>query len=295
MKRLFLVSLITLLSAALLYPTAGKEINVTGKVVDTTGTGIAGAIVLLTADAEAVNNPLDSNINIDTAFSGSDGSFTKTMTVTDNALLLFYAVAKKDYKLKISFGTINPLSNTAALGTIELEKETFITVTFKGTVKDSVTGVPIQGAVVLLSDMNSMIDSSFDSVTTDANGYFEMEREIGEGDTGILAPRGFFITYANGYEVKFGAETADQGVIDFGDILLKKQIDPIIYTPTPSAINKTPNAITVYTLNGQVVYRGKEINPAKALTHKHVQSQPLIVHFKRGNTVLYNRIIIHIH
>jgi hypothetical protein len=295
MNKILTITFISLLSTALMFSALGKDITVTGKVVDTTGAGIADAIILLTGDAEALNNPLDSNVNIDTAFSGSDGSFTKTMTVPDNAPLLYYGVAKSAYKLKVWFGVINQMNNTAALGNIELVIETFITVTFTGTVKDSLAGTPLPGALVILTTIHGMLDSVFDSVVTDVQGYFAVEMEIGEGDTGLLAPRGFYMAYANGYESKMGAEVLEQDKIEFGDILLKKLIDPIIYNPTIKSFRKIPNNIIVYTLKGQVIYKGREMNLEKILTNRLARSQPVIVHFKRDKTVLYNRKILAIH
>lgn len=295
MKKIFTIIFITLLSTALLFSALGREITVTGKVVDTNGDGIADAIILLTADAEALSNPLDSNVTIDTAFSGSDGSFTKTITVDDNAFALFYGVLTSKYKLKVSAGGINPLTNTSELGNIELVIETFITVTFTGTVKDSLSGTPLPGALVILTTIHGMLDSVFDSVVTDVQGYFAVEMEIGEGDTGLLAPRGFYMAYANGYESKMGAEVLEQDKIEFGDILLKKLIDPIIYNPTIKSFRKIPNNIIVYTLKGQVIYNGREMNLEKILTNRLARSQPVIVHFKRDKTVLYNRKILAIH
>lgn len=293
MNKILTITFISLLSTALLFSALGKDITVTGKVVDTTGAGIADAIILLTGDAEALSNPLDSNVNIDTAFSGSDGSFTKTVTVPDNAFLLYYGVAKSNYKLKMGIGMI--VSNTAALGNIELVIETFIPVTFTGTVKDSLSGTPLPGALVILTTIHGILDSVFDSVVTDVQGYFAVEMEIGEGDTGLLAPRGIYMAYANGYESKMGVEVLEQDKIEFGDILLKKLIDPIIYNPTIKSFRKLPNNIIVYTLKGQVIYRGREMNLEKILTNRLTRSQPVVVHFKRDKTVLYNRKILAIH
>ena len=295
MNKRLTVTFISLLVAALLFSASGKDITVTGKVVDTTGAGIAGAIILLTGDAEALNNPLDSNVNIDTAYSGNDGSFTKTMTVPDDAFFLFYGVAKSNYKLKLGAGGISPMTNSAALGDIELVTETFIPVTFMGTVKDSVDGTPIPQALVILTTVHGILDSVFDSVVTDAQGAFSVVMEIGEGDTGLLAPRGIYMAYANGYEAKMGAEVLEGDKIDFGDILLTKSNIPIIYTPTIKPFRKIPNNVIIYTMKGQVLYKGREMNLEKILSNGLARSQPVIVHYKLNNTLLYNRKILAVH
>ncbi len=295
MKNVLTTTFITILSTSLLFSALGKDVTVTGKVVDTNGGGIADAIILLTTDPNALTNPLDSNVQIDTAYSGSDGSFTQKMTAADNAFFLFYGVATSKYKLKLGAGAINPLTSTSALGNIELVLETFIPVTCAGTVKDSVSGALIPGALVMLTTIHAMLDSLFDSVVTDAQGYFEIEMEIGEGDTGLLAPRGFYIVNAAGYESKMGAEVLEGDKIDFGDILLEKSDIPIIYTPTIKPLQRVPNNIIVFTIKGQIIYKGREMNLGEIFTNGLARSQPVIVHFKRDKTLLYNRKMLAIH
>lgn len=263
-----------------------REVTVQGTVTDSNGQPIADAIILVTADADVINNPFDSLISIDTIFSGADGTFSKQITVELNAFLLYCIVAKSGYSMQIKIGTIQ-LTGVADLGTIVLPVETLVPVTITGRVLDSATAEPIPEALVIITNSSVILDTIYDSVFTDAQGTFSLETEMGSSGMIIIV----YMAMKDGYETKGGYSEATQGTTDLGDILLVKST-PIIYTPVIKKQIAIPNRVEIYSAAGRLLYSGPQTD-VNRLRHLDVmKSQPVILRFKRDTKVLYNKYFI---
>lgn len=228
--------------------------TISGVVVDSaTGLPVQNAIVLL-YDTRTLNIDTSdlSTLELDTAFTGSDGSFSKVISVPMGNLLLVYAAVKDGYSLY--FNGTGLLSSPVRLDTIRLVPTTIAakdTITVSGKVVDSATGVGIPGALVGLSGGD--LDTVGKTATTGADGSFS--RQVIINKVGGMTIVGY-IAYKDGYTPAIGQKTANGKTLDLGTIGLS-QNTPVRRTLTPAApVRTNPTSMNVYSLNGRLVYSG---------------------------------------
>ena len=162
-----------------------------------------------------------------------------------------------------------------------------------GTVVDSVTGSPIENALVLLFDVN---DTSQNPVPDTA--YTGSDGKISDtvncyvmwiGDT--ILPNVTYTAYKDKYNEKSGTGEIDTsgGImntkINLGTIELAPEIISIKYFQTP--IQKiAANSIAIYSIKGQLLYTGKDINLRILQSKGIARFQPLIICYKLNKIVV---------
>ena len=162
-----------------------------------------------------------------------------------------------------------------------------------GTVVDSVTSSPIENALVLLFDVN---DTSQNPVPDTA--YTGSDGKISDtvncfvswiGDTILLNVN--YTASKDKYVEKSGTGEIDtsggimNAKINLGTIELAPEIISIKYFLTPIQKN-TANRIAIYSLKGQLLYTGKDINLRILRSKGITRFQPLIICYKLNKIVV---------
>ncbi len=273
----------TLLFTALLQSSfaQNKEITVTGKVTDTSGTAIPEAMVVLGSGL--------TNINTDTVYTGNNGTFNTKVTVNQNAYGIMYRISKSGYNTKSGYGLIDTAGNTVDLGTVVLDHGITQDITVTGRVIDSVTGDPIENALVRLSTSLSIIDTLYDSTYTGSDGKFS---HVMNPDMWIQ-PRLLYLVTKDGYLPNYGIEKIQGTTVALGDIKLQKESVSITHPTTAVKSSNGRGWIALYSLRGQLLYSGKEV-PIHHLVSRSVinKAQPIIEVHKRGNKKIYRKNIL---
>lgn len=290
MKTIHFLPFIVAFAAFLFNPVLGqdKEVTMTGTVVDSaTGDPIPGVIMALAPGI------IPDTSNIDTSLTQSDGKFTKTMLVASNTAFMSYITFKGGYKSKMGNGRVGS-NNTVDFGTIELSVETYRDIVIIGRVLDSASSQPLPAALVLLSNTAFIMDSIYDSVVTTDLGTFSHTMQIGTGGIGPLPPQVIYTAMKDTYNPAFGNADGNVDTCDLGDILLSKINIPIIYDPTSkiTLLNAKPNRVEIYSLKGQLLYSGANLN-VNRLYHLSILSlQPVIIRYKCNNEVLFSTTVM---
>jgi hypothetical protein len=267
-----------------------RTITVTGTVVDSaTGAPVPGALVLLldttasvlSIDLETLMNSLG-NWKLDSAFSGADGSFSGSMSVSSGNMLLVYGVLKQGYQFYYFLTTIPPGANSVNIGTIRLKANDASakdTITVSGKVVDSVTNQPIGGALVAMSGLGG-IDTAGNRVLTNTDGTFSKQVIISKlNNSSIVA----YVATAVGYTPKVGQGTAANKVLDVGTILLVSAGSAVVQGRGMSFVKKSADRMAVYSLTGKLLYAGPVL-PLESVMRKHRGA--IIVDLKRNSTVV---------
>lgn len=285
MKKIKHLSVAIVVIAALFQTSFGqdKEVAVSGSVTDSAGTAIADAMVILSSGISV--DPLSA----DTVYTATDGSFTKKVTVNQNAYGIAYRVLKDGYTTRFGYGAVDS-TNIVDLGTIILAKGNSQKITVSGRVLDSITGTPIEKAMVRLSGTVSITDTVYDSVYTDTDGKFSHEVTVGPW-IGIQS-RLIYLVTRDGYESKYGNEMIQGTSIDLGDIKLFKNSVSITYNNPTGGTLAGQNTIDVFSIKGQLLFSGKESNFKKQLLKNMAHSQPLIIRYRINKKLMYQKKII---
>ena len=260
-----------------------KSITVTGLVTDSlTKDSISGAMVLLyaTSDTSLDRNNLGS-LKLDTAFTGTNGKFQHQMTIDAQAIFLVYAVFKQGYYIKSPSVPSFIIFSTVTLPPIKISKidnSVRDTLTVSGIVKDSSTGIGINGARVIMTT-GGAFDTIGNTTFTGADGSFSKQVIISKLNGASVVS--YIITDQN-YQTKLGQNTATGKQLDVGSILLKSTNVAI----RPTGINITraqANRMSVYAINGRLLYAGR-ILPLDKLAQG--QAGEVIVKLTKENTII---------
>lgn len=279
-KRFFLIFALIM---GMISSTIGveAEITVLGTVSDTGGNPVDRAIILITRDTISVTPTSD------TIYSGPDGNFSKKIRINDNAIGVAYAASKRGYQTKYGYGRIT--GTTCNLGTIVLRKSgsgTRIVHVF-GSVFNARTDKPVNEALVILTTTGNITDP-LDSTYSGTDGAFYKAITIDSSGISQVAPQLIYRIEKEGFAPVQSRERIRTDTVDLGKITIQ---------PNPTSIeNGNPlfftfavaNNIAIYSLKGQLIYTGTEMNIDK-LVHLGLisRSQPIIISYKFNNDVLF--------
>jgi hypothetical protein len=262
-----------------------KSITVTGTVVDSaTGAPVSQAMILL-FDTSTINiDPSNLGaLKLDTVFSGTDGKFQYQMTISTQSIILGYGVLKQGYQIKYSAAGI--LFTTVNLGTIRISKlDTSVkdTILVSGTVVDSASGAGVGGALVIMSSGGG-IDTVGNSALTNADGTFSKQVIISKLNGASIVS--YVITDQN-YQPAFGQNTATGKQLDLGTILLKRINNAVRQEVKPGSRRAQANRMSVYALNGRLVYAGR-VQPLDKIAQ--CRSDEVIVEFANDHSTIAAR------
>lgn len=285
------LSLITSLVLGIFSSVIGveKEVTVLGTVADTAGNPIDSAIILISKDT------LSTNPKFDTAYTGSDGNFSKEISVNDYAVGIRYAASKKGYQTKYGYGQIT--GNTCNLGTIVLNKSGVGTRTVHvfGSVFNARTNQPVNEALIILTTSGNITDPP-DSAYSGNDGTFYKAIEIDSSGIGQVAPMLHYRVERYGFMPASGSERIRTDTVDLGKIDINPDPASIENGNPVSFTVAVPNNIAIYSLKGQLIYSGTEINLDK-LAHLGIiaRSRPMIISYKLNNEVLFRKKVTSIH
>ncbi len=262
-----------------------KDVTVSGTVkADATGQPISEAMVTAFGASLDMSSMPDS---IDTIVTGSDGTFEMTITVADNANVLFYGGFKDGYlaKTDIKQYILQPMPTAVNVGDILLKTMADATDTLQvsGTVVDSITREPLPNTKIRVTS-GLIGDITIDSLTSDAQGNFEGKIPYIPG-TNPLFKAIFYAAEKDGYVPK--GDTAgipDNEIIDLGTIELVENTNPIKHNLQPIKILQ-PTHVAVYSVQGKLLYKGL-INNYSIPNKLKTSNQQIIVRYYRNNKLL---------
>ena len=167
-----------------------------------------------------------------------------------------------------------------------------------GTVVDSVTGSPIEGAMVILIDANDTSSNpTTDTAYSDSDGKISDTVNCYVEWTGnIVLPNVNYTASKDKYVDKSGTGEIDTsgGImntkINLGTIELAPVNISIKHFVTPVQKNSA-NRIAIYSLKGQLLYTGKEMNLQALRSKGVIRFQPLIICYKLDKIVVAREMI----
>jgi len=250
--------------------------------------------------AEATNQPIDSAMIVlfegslsmstmpttfDTIFTNKDGTFQKTITITDTAKGLISAVYKTGYLAKTAFKPfITGIPNSVDLGTILLKTiaDAKDTLQVKGLVVDSITKQPLQNALIVITS-GLIGDITIDSIVTGADGRFN--EKIPYIKNSPLFNEMIYFASKTDYQPKGGRKAIPANeIVDLGTIELYNP-NIAIKNTVIKLIQGEPTHVAVYTLNGKMIYKGTTALFQKALNGLS-SSQQLIIRYYRNDMLV---------
>jgi hypothetical protein len=258
-----------------------RSITVSGVVVDSvTGQPVQNAIVLL-YDAQTLNIDTSdlSTLDLDTAFTASNGSFSKTITAPSTNLILIYAVVMEGYSLYYSGTAL--LTTTISLPTIKLVPTDLAakdTITVSGKVVDSATGIGIPDAIVGLSGGD--LDTVGKTAITDANGNFS--RQVIINKVGALTIVGY-VAYKDGYNPAIGQKTATGKTVDLGNIILSRNTPVLWKAQQRVRLRNIATSMTIYSMNGRKLYTGRVAPLNRVIEHS---TSAVLVEFRHNGSII---------
>ncbi len=265
--------------SAFFFSSFGKDITVTGTVVDTADNKIEGALVRLTSRMIG--------LDYDSVLTDADGKFSKKMTVRDNDRRISYIASKNGYQNAMGNKGIDS-SSIIDLGKIVLRKGGGVgrTVTVTGRVVDSGSNEPIENARVVLSTINVL---NPDTVNTNRSGRFSASVEIPA--SGSTNPIIIYAVFMENYNPKVGQKAVTLlPMVDLGTIKLIKSSVGINSVPRlKGGVSLKPNKLEIYTLKGQMIYSGLIKNHNFPYSLCISPQQPLIIRYKRNDIVLFTQ------
>lgn len=263
-----------------------KDVTVSGIVkAAATSQTISEATVMLfggTMDMSSIPDTMD------TVFTGSDGTFEKTITVPEDATILFYGASKEGYlaKTDIKQYLLTPMPTEIDVGDILLKTidEAKDTLYVSGAVVDSITQDPLPDVKIRITS-GLIGDITIDSLMSDAQGEFEGKIPYIPGTSPLFNA----ISYgAEKDEYTPKGDTAgipDNGIIDLGTIELVKVNIAIKYYPIQKLKMLRPTHIAVYSVNGKLIYEGP-FNDHKVFDILNTANQQVLIKYHRNNKLL---------
>lgn len=274
-------SIVCLVFAGFLFNAFGRDIAVTGTVVDAADKPVEQAIVLLSGGI-GVNDSL-----VDTAFTGRDGTFSKKITIRDYTRTLFYAVQKDGYATSTGQKMIPGGNDRVDLGKIVLRKSgPTKKITVVGTVLDARTQSPIEKALVILSEVGIGITDPPESTFTDRGGNFAQVMEIDSGGIGSVRPTIGYRVIKDGYAPANGTERIQRDTVKIGRILLRPLSVPITNHLKAPVQFYNANRMVIYSLKGQLLYSGKPLEIQTNFYTAIGGFQPIVVHYLQGDILV---------
>jgi hypothetical protein len=271
-----------------------SSVAVTGQVVDSaTGAPIGGAKVLVTALSQTQmimlifsTDPLGSlfnmNLKLDTAYTGADGTYSKSIKVDSTAYLIGGIAIKPGYQVSFSYMKID--NGAAALPPIRLNSRIILdTLAVSGTVVDTATGRGIPGALIVMSGPTG--DTVDNWALTDVNGQFTKQVII--NNTASFKALVYLVS-KQGYQAKVGQGPITAKQVNLGTIKLKMSTQ-VILSCKQTATGGTANDIRVYSLKGQLLYAGPAV---AAESQSRLRHTPVIVEFRANNRSVDRKEII---
>ena len=250
--------------------------------------------------AEATNLPIDSAMVVlfegspsmstmpstfDTIFTKSDGTFQKTITISDTAGGLISGVYKTGYLAKTAFKLfVTGIPNSVDLGTILLKTiaDAKDTLQVKGLVIDSITKQPLQDAIIVVTS-GLIGDITIDSIPTGADGRFD--EKIPYIKNSPLFNEMIYIASKTGYVTKGGRKAIPQNqIVDLGTIELYNP-NIAIKNTVIKLIRSKPTHVAIYTLNGKMIYKGTIAHYRQALDRLS-SSQQLVIRYYRNDMLI---------
>ena len=263
-----------------------KDVTVSGTVkADATGQPIDEATVILFGGTLDMSSMPDS---VDTFYTGSDGTFEKTITVPDNANILFYGGSKEGYLAKTAINQylLTPMPTEIDVGDILLKTidEAQDTLYVSGNVVDSLTQDPLPDVKIRITS-GLIGDITVDSLFSDAQGEFEGKIPY-IPSTSPLFNAIFYGAEKDEYTPKNDtAGIPDNEIIDLGTIELVKINIAIKYYPLQKLTMLQPTHIAVYSLNGKLIYEGP-FSDKKVLNIVNTANQQVLIRYYRSNKLL---------
>lgn len=250
--------------------------------------------------AEGTNKPIDSAMVVlfegsmsmtgapatfDTVFTKADGTFQKTITISDTAKGMISAVYKTGYLAKTAFKPfLTGIPNSVDLGTILLKTtaDAKDTLQVKGLVIDSITKQPLENAIIVVTS-GLLGDISIDSISTGADGRFN--EKIPYIKNSPLFNEMIYFASKTDYAQKGGRKAIPANeIVDLGTIELVKQSIQI-KNPFIKLIQIKPTHIAVYTVHGKMLHRGRITEYPKVM-NKLSSSQQLVIRYYRNDVLV---------
>lgn len=272
---------------------------VTGTVVDSaTGLPVPGALVLfydsdsIPADIPAFMNNFIShpeNFQFDTTITGADGRFSDTIAISTKTVVLVCGVIKPGYMLKYDFRLMLLPVAAVNFGTLRISKPAAAdkdTIMVTGKVVDSLTGAPLANTLVVMSGLGGL-DTAGNLVLTGADGTFSKQVIIARFNNMSVVG---YVANRTGYVPKVGSSTATSKQLDLGTIALVPSNHVIFYSAGGSFAGNRPDAMTVYSLSGKLLYNG----PSSVSIEKAAGTSTgtMLVVFKRNNKIVNCRQVV---
>lgn len=288
MKKISIILIVLALASF----TSAKEVLVTGTVKSfATNEVIESAAVFALGASLTMTTIPDS---VDTFFTDSNGSFSKTITVPDGSDVLVYGAQKEGYLIKneLQMYFIIGIPDQVDLGDIFLKTLGDATDTLEiiGSVIDSISKEPVAEANVLLTS-GAFGDITIDTVKTDNNGNFEANLPFIPSDNGALFNFMLYNVSKELYASKGDtAGISSDNTVDIGAIEIVKINTPV--TPIFNHISRfAPTHFSVYTLQGKKIHSGSMSKFAKLKKSDFSNQQLIIKFFRNDNLVSVEKII----
>lgn len=265
----------------------GRTIVVSGMVIDSiSGDPVSKAHVLFIGLSSLSADLSDlSKVKVDSTYSNTDGTFKDT--ISTDASILLYGATKDGYELTWN-NKMLLFSSQVNIGTIKLyptgtaPKDTFMV---SGTVVDSVTGKPIDGALVIMSGMSLSITGG-DTVLTASNGTFSKQAIVSR--TGPFAVLIYAVSKP-GYVTHIGQNQPSGKQVNLGSIELAPGGTGVVLPQRVTALyQRSANTMGVFTLSGKRLYAGPARQLDKTLPHG---TGIAVVRFARGNSTAAAKIM----
>ncbi|MBN1129407.1 MAG: carboxypeptidase regulatory-like domain-containing protein [Chitinispirillaceae bacterium] len=248
-----------------------RTIAVSGVVIDSVRDQPIQKAMVLLHDSQGIPDINNMNgLSFDTVFTSSNGSFSYVMEIESTSNIMFYVLLKEMYAPKISYELLLGVTTSIALDTLLLVPSNLSgkdTVVVSGTVVDSVNGQGIAGALVGL--MGGDLDTVGKTVVTGADGLFS-KQIIVNTVTIELAGTFTFVAFGvvkDGYAPATGIKMANGQTVDLDTIRLSPStsIRWNGFTRNPLSVNA--NSMSVYSLNGRLLYTGPIISSDRIARH----------------------------
>jgi len=276
MTRGFRLVVGTMLFLGLAMSSANADVYVFGMVMDTLKNPVAGVQIIISRMQGGMQP-------IDTLTSGTDGKFAQKVVYAQNLSSVRYSASKTGYLT--ATGNADVVRDTADLDTIRLRSAGAPDSIFVvGLVLDTAKK-PIADVRIIISG-GTMSGTILDTLFSTTNGTFAQFVKVTQTYTRVR-----YAAYKNGYQPATAMVDVVRDTADCDTITLRPGVTPITSIVQPNT-GVRPNMIALYSLKGQLLYCGSELNLNTVLKSTVSLSQPVIAQYMLNNTVLYKRKIL---